>query len=79
MSSSSSSSRSSASARTPLLLQQTLAQAREQDEARVAELETEQRTLERDQAHWHAEMRKLAVRLVPDDADDPVISRLADL
>ena len=63
----------------PLLLQQTLAQAREQDEARVAELETEQRTLDRDQSRWHAEMRKLAVRLVPEDADDPVISRLADL
>jgi site-specific DNA recombinase len=63
----------------PLLLQQTLAQARVQEEARVAELETEQRTLERDQARWHAELRKLAARLGPEDADDPVISRLADL
>jgi site-specific DNA recombinase len=63
----------------PALLHSTLAQAREQDEARVAELEVEQHTLERDQTRWHAELRKLAVRLGPDNADDPVISRLADL
>jgi site-specific DNA recombinase len=63
----------------PALLHATLAQAREQDEARVAELEVEQRTLERDQSRWHAELRKLAARLGPNDADDPVIGRLADL
>ena len=62
-----------------MLLQETLAQARAQDEARVAELETEQRGLERDQSRWHAELRRLAARLGPDDAADPVISRLADL
>jgi site-specific DNA recombinase len=63
----------------PALLQQTLAQAREQDEARVAELETEQRALTRDQSRWDAELRKLALHLGPDDAADPVIGRLADL
>jgi site-specific DNA recombinase len=42
-------------------------------------LETEQRGLERDQSRWHAELRKLAARLGPDDADDPVIARLANL
>jgi site-specific DNA recombinase len=63
----------------PALLQQTLAQAREQDEARVAELETEQRGLARDQSRWVAELRKLALRLGPETADDPLIGRLADL
>ena len=63
----------------PVLLRETLAQAREQDEARVTELETEQRGLERDQSRWHAELRKLAVHLGPDNADDPLIGRLADL
>jgi site-specific DNA recombinase len=63
----------------PALLHATLAQARQQDEARVAELETEQRGLERDQSRWHAELRRLAARLGPDDAGDPVIARLADL
>jgi site-specific DNA recombinase len=63
----------------PVLLHATLAQAREQDEARVAELEVEQRTLERDQSRWHAELRKLAAHLGPNNADDPVIGRLADL
>jgi site-specific DNA recombinase len=63
----------------PALLHQTLAQAQEQDEARVTELETEQRGLERDQSRWHAELRKLAVHLGPDNADDPLIGRLADL
>jgi site-specific DNA recombinase len=63
----------------PVLLHQTLAQAREQDEARVAELETEQRGLARDQSRWDAELRKLALRLGPDTADDPLIGRLADL
>jgi site-specific DNA recombinase len=63
----------------PALLHQTLAQDREQDEARVAELETEQRGLARDQSRWDAELRKLALRLGPDTADDPLIGRLADL
>ena len=63
----------------PVLLHETLAQAREQDEARVAELETEQRTLTRDQSRWDAELRKLALHLGPDNAADPLIGRLADL
>jgi site-specific DNA recombinase len=63
----------------PTLLHATLAQARAQDEARIAELETEQRGLERDQSRWHAELRKLAARIGPDDAEGPTIARLADL
>jgi site-specific DNA recombinase len=63
----------------PALLQQTLAQAREQEEARVAELETEQRSLAHDQSRWEAELRKLALHLGPDNAADPLIGRLAEL
>jgi site-specific DNA recombinase len=65
--------------RDPDLLQAALAEARRQEAERVAELESEERVLERDQSRWHAEQRRLAARLGPDDADDPVVARLADL
>ena len=61
------------------LLQEVLAQARQQDEARVAELEKEQRGLEKDLVSWHGEIRKLSGQLRPGDDNSPVIARLADL
>ena len=61
------------------LLQEVLAQARQQDEARVTELEKEQRGLEKDLVSWHSEIRKLSGQLCPGDDNSPVIARLADL
>jgi site-specific DNA recombinase len=56
-----------------------LAQARAQDEARVAELGAEQRGLDRDLAAWHAEARQLSTQVGPGDAFGPRLARLADL
>jgi site-specific DNA recombinase len=61
------------------LLDEVLAQARQQDAARTSELEAEQRCLEKDLAGWHAELRKLSCQLRPGDDNGSVISRLADL
>jgi site-specific DNA recombinase len=61
------------------LLQEVLAQAREQDTARAATLEAEQRGLEKDLAHWHHECRKLSGQIRPGDDNGPLIARLADL
>jgi site-specific DNA recombinase len=58
----------------PVLLNETFAEARAQGSARVAELETERRGLERELGRWNAEVRKLA-----GDASTPAVSRLADL
>jgi site-specific DNA recombinase len=65
--------------RDPALRQEVLAQARAQDEARTAELEAEQRGLDRDLAAWQAEVRKLSGQLRPGDDNGTVIARLADL
>jgi len=65
--------------RDPALLHQTLAQARQQDEARTTELEAEQRGLEKDLARWHTEIRKLSGQIHPGDDNNAVIARLADL
>jgi site-specific DNA recombinase len=65
--------------RDPALLNEVLAQARQQDEARAAELETEQRGLEKDLAAWHGEVQKLAGQVRPGDDNGPLIARLADL
>jgi site-specific DNA recombinase len=65
--------------RDPALLHETLAQARQQDQARVGELEAEQRGLEKDLTRWHAEVRKLSSQIRPGDDNGPVIARLADL
>jgi site-specific DNA recombinase len=61
------------------LLEEVLAQARQQDAARTSELEAEQRSLEKDLARWHAELRKLSCQLRPGDDNGSIISRLADL
>jgi site-specific DNA recombinase len=63
----------------PALLAEVLAQARSQDEARVAELEAEQRGLERDLSRWQAEVNKLSGQIRPGDDNGTVIARLADL
>ncbi len=63
----------------PALVAEILAQARSQDEARVAELEGERRGLERDLARWQAEVNKLSGQVRPGDDNGPVVARLADL
>jgi site-specific DNA recombinase len=65
--------------RDPALLRELLAQARGQEEARGAELEAEQRGLERDLGGWQAEVRNLAPRLRPGEDNDPIVARLAEL
>src|SRR5262249_51039191 len=65
--------------RDPALRQEVLAQARAQDETRTAELEAEQRGLDRDLASWQAEVRKLSGQIRPGDDNSTVIARLADL
>jgi site-specific DNA recombinase len=61
------------------VLQEVLEQARAQEAGRTAELEAEQRLLERDLSHWHAEVRKVSSQLLPGDDNGPLIARLADL
>ncbi|QEL20708.1 recombinase family protein [Limnoglobus roseus] len=56
-----------------------LAQARQQDEARTAELAKEQKALEHDLRGWHGELRHLSGLLRPGDGNEPVIRRLAEL
>jgi site-specific DNA recombinase len=60
-------------------LHQTLAQARKQEDERMAELDAERRVLERDLARWHADMQGLSGQLGGADGDRSVVSRLADL
>ena len=61
------------------LLQEVLAQARRQDEARTDELDAEQRALEKDLTRWHKEVRELSGKIRPDDDNSAEIARLADL
>ncbi len=61
------------------LLREVLAEARRQDEARAAELEGEQRALERDLAAWHTEIRRMTLQIKPGEDNGPLIGRLADL
>jgi site-specific DNA recombinase len=61
------------------LLQEVLSQARQQEEARTAELEVEQRGLEKDLASWHGEIRSLSGQLQPGDDNSSLVARLADL
>jgi site-specific DNA recombinase len=65
--------------RDPDLLRDVLAQSREKDEARTAELEAEQRGLERDLNRWHGEVRKLSIQLKPGEDNGELVGRLADL
>jgi site-specific DNA recombinase len=63
----------------PLVLREVLAEARHQDDARAAELETEQHGLEKDLRTWHGELRSLSGQLKPGDDNSSLIARLADL
>jgi site-specific DNA recombinase len=63
----------------PALLRAILGRAREQEEGCGAELEAEQRGLERDLNGWQAEVRNLSVRLRPGEDNNAVVARLADL
>jgi site-specific DNA recombinase len=65
--------------RDPQLLHEVLAQARQQDEARTAELAAEQRGLEQDLARWHGEVRQLSAQIRPGEDNGALIARLADL
>jgi site-specific DNA recombinase len=62
-----------------VLLQDVLKQAREEDEAQVSELQTEQHGLEKDLARWHGEINNLSALLRPGEDNGPLIARLADL
>ena len=61
------------------LLRDVLEQAQQQDEARLKELKTEERLLNKDLTAWHAEMRKLTVKLYVDADTNSAVTRLADL
>lgn len=63
----------------PTLLHETFAEACAQGSARVVELETERRGIEREMGRWNAEIRKLSNQTTPGDTNTPVLSRLADL
>ncbi|MBP3954848.1 recombinase family protein [Gemmata sp. G18] len=65
--------------RDPALLHQVLAQARSQDEARVAALGAESAGLERDLRAWHGEVRRLSTQLRPGDDNGELVARLAEL
>jgi site-specific DNA recombinase len=65
--------------RDPALVEEVLAQARQQEESRCAEWHTEQRSLERELAKWHQEMRRLTGELHPEVDNGPLVNRLADL
>lgn len=62
----------------PALLEETLSQARQQDQEQVTSLETEQRKLGRDLLSWQKEIHQLSGQL-GGDGSDVVIARLADL
>jgi site-specific DNA recombinase len=60
------------------LLNEVLTQARAQGQARVRDLEAEQRGLERELGRWHDDMRELVQQMLP-GGDSGVLARLADL
>jgi site-specific DNA recombinase len=61
------------------LRERVLAEAHRQDVARTAELEVEQKGLEKDLKVWHGEIRNLTTQLKPGDDNGALIGRLADL
>jgi site-specific DNA recombinase len=65
--------------RDPTLLNETIAQARNQGQSQVTALEAERRGLERELAHWNAELRGLLQQIVPSEGNTPSVARLADL
>jgi site-specific DNA recombinase len=65
--------------RDPALLHETFAQASAQADARLAELEAEQRVLERDLARWNADVRALLEEVGRPNAGASAAARLADM
>jgi site-specific DNA recombinase len=65
--------------RDPDLLREVLAQVREGHAARTAELESEQRGLEKDLSAWHREVTKLSGQFKPGEDNGELVGRLADL
>jgi site-specific DNA recombinase len=65
--------------RDPALLAEVLGQLHTQQDARTRELEGERRTLEKDLAAGHGELRKLSGQIRPNEDNGPVVARLADL
>jgi site-specific DNA recombinase len=63
----------------PALRQQVFAEAVRQDEARLADLDAQRRTLEKDLARWNAQVRQHALASDVTDADGAALSYLADL
>jgi site-specific DNA recombinase len=65
--------------RDPQRLHQVLTQVRQQDDARLAELEAERGALERDLLRGQGELRRLLAAVGAGDSDGRVVSRLAEL
>jgi len=63
----------------PVLQDEVFAQARQQDEARLTELEAEGRGLEKDMARWHAQVRSHAAACKGGEEDGAALGFLADL
>jgi site-specific DNA recombinase len=63
----------------PALLNETITQVQNQGQSRLAELETEQHSLERELKWWNTEVRKLLDQIAPSEGDTPATARLADL
>lgn len=65
--------------RDPILLNETVAQARSQGKSEIATLETERTSLERELARWNADVRSLLEQIVLGEGNTPSTARLADL
>src|SRR5262249_4213429 len=63
----------------PVLQQQVFAEAVQQDEVRLVELESQRRTLEKDLARWHAQLRTHTRDGDVEEADGAALGYLADL
>jgi site-specific DNA recombinase len=61
------------------LLYQVLQQVREEDDARLAELESERGSLERDLLRWQSETRRLLAEVGSGEPGGGAVARLADL
>jgi site-specific DNA recombinase len=66
-------------AKNPTMVNETVAQVREQGQRRLAELEAERRGLEKEILQWNGEIRSLVGQIAPDDGDAVATARLADL
>jgi hypothetical protein len=65
--------------RNPELVTQTLAQARQQDQQQLTELEAERQVLDKDLARWDNDLRAQTARLAHADDVGEAVSRLGEL